>query len=88
MTRRLYTVTLACPEIVVLAEDEADALRVASEVILTGEWMEDPEPTDAGELTYLADGWDEESLPYGGDRDETIGELIEQGAAPGYRKAT
>lgn len=36
MTRRLYTVTLACPEIVVLAEDEADALRVVERTLRNG----------------------------------------------------
>jgi len=83
VTRRLYTVTLSL-ELVVIAETEADAQRVALDVVTSGECMEEPEPTDAAELSYLPGGYDLDCLPYGGDRDETIGELIEQGAAPGY----
>lgn len=73
MTRRLYTVTLSL-ELVVLAETEADAQRVALDVVTSGECMEEPEPTDAAELSYLPGGYDLDCLPYGGDRDETIGE--------------
>jgi len=83
-TKELWVVTISA-EVVVLAEDSIDAVEEARSAIRDG--SVEPEPESAGEMTYLPDGWDLDCLPYGGDNDdETLGVLIEAGAAPKYRR--
>lgn len=77
--KQLFIVEISA-ETVVLAENEQEAMEIAEgyAMDLTFE-AHRPE-----RLTALPDGWDEDSLPYGDDSDKTIGQWIDEGAAPKY----
>lgn len=85
MSKRLWVVQVTA-DVVVLAENEAEAVYAAREAERSGEV--DPEPASAVEMSWLPDGWDLDCLPFGGNDDEqTLGKLIEAGAAPRYTAA-
>lgn len=81
MTKKLWTVTFS-DEIIVLAESEEEAREIAED----NKRELDFEPESVLETTYLPGGWELDSLPFGTDDDQSIGKLIEQGAAPEYTK--
>lgn len=84
--KRLYTVEVG-NEVVVLARSADEAEHIVRmnmrEVLEQAELLNRP-----CEMAHMPDGWDETSLPYGGDytdhTDRTVGDLIEAGAAPRY----
>lgn len=79
--RKLFLVTYAT-EVVVLAENESQARSIARECVAGRDLH--LEPLEAQPLDVLPSSWDESCLPYGDDSDKTIGQWIEDGAAPKY----
>lgn len=85
----LYNVNVAIKfTMVVQADDESHAFDVAEDNFKAG--MADAEPNTVIAVTGrviraedLRDGWDAECLPYGGDGNTRIGELL---GAQGERK--
>ncbi len=80
---KLWTVTIS-DEIVVLAEDADAALRIArrnmSEV--------NPEADDVEPMDSLPGHWDVDAVPFSdGNKNRTIGQLVEDGMAPEYAAA-
>lgn len=89
MTKKLFVVEVMT-ELVVLADDEAEAEELARDSKYDGDWECD---FSAREMTYLPNDWELRALPYGhrddDDPDRTIEEWVKLGAAPKYsaRKA-
>ncbi len=82
MSKQLFTVEIAT-DAVVLAESREEAEKIAQSIRLY-------EPSDfsyiADQMTFFPYGWDGKAFPYGTVDDQTIDQLIEQGAAPLLRK--
>ncbi len=87
MTKQLYVVTTEI-ELVVLAENEQEARKVAAKVdsfdLNIGHemyWTAQP-------MRYFPGDWDGDALPYGKDDEgeRTVKQLIDAGCAPEYTK--
>lgn len=81
--KKLYVVSIET-EIVVIAEDEAEAEMAARDAALDVE-----SDFAAREMTYLPSGWESDSIPYGDgddeDQDRTIEGWVNAGAAEAYK---
>lgn len=86
-SKRLFTVTIET-EIVVLAEDADEAEEIAIDAI--DGLDSDAWDSHAMPMATLPAGWEGDAIPYGpgveDDPDRTVGQWIEQGAAPEYAK--
>lgn len=88
--KKLFVVTTEV-ELIILAEDRAEAEKVADSAmardygVTPGSWTAQP-------MTYIPGDWDTACVPFeknkydGNDNLLTIAELIEQGHAPEYRR--
>lgn len=79
---RLYTVTLET-EVIVLASDADDAQEIARR----HRGDEDSWDAHASPMKRLPPEWDLDACPYADEPTGTVGELIEQGHAPEYKRA-
>lgn len=83
-TKRLYNVTIET-EIVVLAESRFDAEKIASRIPHQEAHLWD---VTAREFSHMPTDWWDNSIPFGNEDpvnpDKTVGEWLEDGAAPEY----
>jgi len=85
--KQLYVVCIE-HEIIVVAENEVEAIRHAGDSLRDLDIGTDD--MTASPMSYLANGWGTGEIPYGyrdpKDPDRTVGEWVQQGAAPKYNK--
>lgn len=83
-TKRLYNVTVEA-EIVVLADSQQEAEKIAARL---SRFDMDPWDTTARDFSHMPNDWDKDSIPFGDEDpanpDKTVGEWLEDGAAPEY----
>jgi hypothetical protein len=87
--KKLWTVTIE-QEIVVVAENEADAEEAARDAL--GRHDVEPEVSHARQMSHLPCDWDLKAIPFGegndAEPDRNIEGWIKLGAAPEYEKQT
>lgn len=79
MSKQLYTVTLTTQTVVCASspkEAEAIAHKESRKILECADDLDGSLDIAAAPLATLPTGWDEDCLPYGGDGETTIGEIL------------